>query len=628
LKTREYHTFRYFSNFNRNMPSIPIQGQDQDGDATDRPSIVEQDDEPILNGNTAIGIGWNDLTDEHWQQIAAVAGDRDWKVSKAIAWKNPPEAMTLMFTDGTLKEAFYIQPCRLNCGMGYKGCGLSYAEKKQIELFFNEVEDEGHPYTYARKPHQVNLSTIQGSVTTPSTEAQAFDSEDWCDEDSPNISISETEIQGTDSQTTKTQVAVYNLVSQSDGKRHKTVRCTHILTTDNVPTPDGRTALGIGWNEVTDNLWQEIAHIAGDSDWMVTKAIAEEKPPEWFTLMYHGKTLKEAIYMLPFQRSCGKGYKGCGMSYEQKKQVELFFDEIEDEGHPYAYARKSEATGFFYTPLSRANAEATSGTMEGCLSKTIGDAERGAAQTALIVRPKLVDVVDGEAEDVIMLDWNQLDKTVWKMCAENAGDINWRFTSTTAQKVALEGLKMVWRKGKLVEVRYLINATHGIRSGYKGFGMTAVEKAIIEENFVEINDSHPYTYVRKSAMDTKWQTSKEQTVVDYDKSIIQDLVDAFGRKLTTHKMSRMGISWQNNRIEVIDFTHRFLHKEQTTMDGKRKRDTTRQETKDQSESKMKAQKSDVKANNDMTDKDMPVEEQYMLGQTRLVTYDASTDSWR
>jgi hypothetical protein len=47
--------------------------------------------------------------------------------------------------------------------------------------------------------------------------------------------------------------------------------------------------------------------------------------------------------------------------------------------------------------------------------------------------------------------------------------------------------------------------------------MTAIEKAITEENFVEIADSHPYTYVRKSAMEIKRQTSKQQTAVDYDK---------------------------------------------------------------------------------------------------------------
>jgi hypothetical protein len=32
-----------------------------------------------------------------------------------------------------------------------KGCGLTYSELKQINQFFVEVEDEGHPYAFMRK---------------------------------------------------------------------------------------------------------------------------------------------------------------------------------------------------------------------------------------------------------------------------------------------------------------------------------------------------------------------------------------------------------------------------------------------------------------------------------------------
>jgi hypothetical protein len=127
-----------------------------------------------------------------------------------------------------------------------------------------------------------------------------------------------------------------------------------------------------------------------------------------------------------------------------------------------------------------------------------------------------------------------------------------------------------------------------------------------------------HIYVRKSAMDVKRQTSKEQTVVDYDKSIIEDLGDAYGRKLTIQKMSAMGTLWRNNRIEVIDFTHRFLHKEQTTMDGKRKLDTLRQGTADQSESKMKAWRSDLMANINVTDRDMPIGRAVRVGAHSVV----------
>jgi hypothetical protein len=108
-----------------------------------------------------------------------------------------------------------------------------------------------------------------------------------------------------------------------------------------------------------------------------------------------------------------------------------------------------------------------------------------------------------------------------------------------------------------------------------------------------------------SAMDFKRQTSKRQTAVDYDKSIIEDLVDAYGKRLTLHKMSGMSTLWLNNRLEVLDFTHRFLHKEQLMADWKRKRDTM-QEMKDQSQSKMKTRRSDLQANNDVADRDMPM----------------------
>jgi hypothetical protein len=108
---------------------------------------------------------------------------------------------------------------------------------------------------------------------------------------------------------------------------------------------------------------------------------------------------------------------------------------------------------------------------------------------------------------------------------------------------------------------------------------------------------------------------------------IEDLVDGYGKRLTLHKMSGMSTLWLNNRLEVLDFTHRFLHEEQLMADWERKRDTI-QETKDPSQSKMKTRKSDLQANINAADRDMPMEEQYMLGQTRLVTYNASTDSWR
>jgi hypothetical protein len=61
-----------------------------------------------------------------------------------------------IFIEGQLQAVRYIFPWRGNCGYGYKGFGLSDTEKKGVETYFSEVEDDDEgpweePYIYERK---------------------------------------------------------------------------------------------------------------------------------------------------------------------------------------------------------------------------------------------------------------------------------------------------------------------------------------------------------------------------------------------------------------------------------------------------------------------------------------------
>jgi hypothetical protein len=100
--------------------------------------------------------------------------------------------------------------------------------------------------------------------------------------------------------------------------------------------------MGVGVESVTDSQWKQIAELNRDTGWKVTKGITERCLFDWMILVYLDNKLKKVTYFQSYSRCSGIGYKGCGMTYAEKKQIDQFFFEVEDEGHPYAFVRRSQ----------------------------------------------------------------------------------------------------------------------------------------------------------------------------------------------------------------------------------------------------------------------------------------------
>lgn len=117
-----------------------------------------------------------------------------------------------------------------------------------------------------------------------------------------------------------------------------------------------------------------------------------------------------------------------------------------------------------------------------------------------------------EIERVVRIDqigWNELTKHHWLLCAENAGDADWRHTKRIAEKFVPMGLDMVYHNDVLQYILYVHRASSSfIEHSYKGRGMLDSWKATIEEDFTEVNDQYlPYVYMRKSAIHLKKKCS-------------------------------------------------------------------------------------------------------------------------
>jgi hypothetical protein len=112
-------------------------------------------------GKISVVVPWNHMTTFDWKLAAEFAGDSEWseaecKASKHIRPSFGAEAVKFIFIEGQLQTVRYIFPWRANCGDGYKGFGLSDTEKKGVETYFLEVEDDDEgswegPYIYERK---------------------------------------------------------------------------------------------------------------------------------------------------------------------------------------------------------------------------------------------------------------------------------------------------------------------------------------------------------------------------------------------------------------------------------------------------------------------------------------------
>jgi hypothetical protein len=125
--------------------------QEEDGEQTptataQKPAILTEKD----NDTITVCIGWNSMTSKDWILCAEHAGDYNWRMTRKIASKNVPEGFNFIYRDAKLIQVQYCQPCRDN-GEGYKGRGMSYREKDEIEKHFVEIYDPYHPYVYVRK---------------------------------------------------------------------------------------------------------------------------------------------------------------------------------------------------------------------------------------------------------------------------------------------------------------------------------------------------------------------------------------------------------------------------------------------------------------------------------------------
>jgi hypothetical protein len=92
----------------------------------------------------------------------------------------------------------------------------------------------------------------------------------------------------------------------------------------------------------------------------------------------------------------------------------------------------------------------------------------------------------------VCIGWNNMTSKDWILCAEDAGNFNWRLTRKIVSKNVPEGFNFIYPEAKLIQVQYC----QGCRDngeGYKGRRMSYREKDEIEEHFVEIyNPYHPY----------------------------------------------------------------------------------------------------------------------------------------
>jgi hypothetical protein len=97
------------------------------------------------------------------------------------------------------------------------------------------------------------------------------------------------------------------------------------------------------------------------------------------------------------------------------------------------------------------------------------------------------------------IGWNELTEHQRLLCAEDAGDVDWRLTKNIAEKVVPMGLEMVYHRNVLQYIVYKYPATPCFTGqGYKGRGMLDSEKARIEKHFMEVSGPRfkkwPYVY--------------------------------------------------------------------------------------------------------------------------------------
>jgi hypothetical protein len=119
---------------------------------------------------------------------------------------------------------------------------------------------------------------------------------------------------------------------------HYTVVKDHSQRDDNI------VIVSIDWKAMAIKDWILCAEDAGDPDWMVTRDIASENPPEGLNMVYRNAKLIAIHYCLPTCLACGSIRSGGkNINYRQREQLEEdFYHAVNPFTNiPYAYVRKS-----------------------------------------------------------------------------------------------------------------------------------------------------------------------------------------------------------------------------------------------------------------------------------------------
>jgi hypothetical protein len=139
----------YFNMDQKLLPTL-INGEEDD-EQTHTATTEKQDTLTEKDNDTVtVFISWNNMTVRDWVLCAKDAGDLNWRVTRSIALKNMPEGFNMIYRGEKLVQVQYCQPYKDN-DEGYKGRGMSYREKDEIEEHFIEIYDPYQPYVYVRQ---------------------------------------------------------------------------------------------------------------------------------------------------------------------------------------------------------------------------------------------------------------------------------------------------------------------------------------------------------------------------------------------------------------------------------------------------------------------------------------------
>jgi hypothetical protein len=126
--------------------------------------------------------------------------------------------------------------------------------------------------------------------------------------------------------------------NNQDGAHYTVVKDHTSQPVDNI------VIVSVDWEAMAIKDWILCAKDAGDPDWMVTRDIASEVPPEGLNMVYRNAKLIAIHYCMPTCLGCGNiRCRGKDITYRQREQLEEEFYQAVNPftNVPYAYVRKS-----------------------------------------------------------------------------------------------------------------------------------------------------------------------------------------------------------------------------------------------------------------------------------------------